>query len=240
MVILGGLELVAAGYVINELSKDGKQKRSNSDDKRRHSHKHHHQKESPPRRPRPQQYLSLPQGVPPRAQSAPPPGGPGAWRPMPGAFPQSQPQAHQTWQAPVQHGPPIAAQHSGWQPSPLVHRPTGEAMDYYNNHPAAQAQQRPFPQQPRAMSRERKRSDANARFDSAYPPSIRTPRYSAQQTASQTNHVGMPDPRYAELSGDAFSSRQSFERQRPYATSVASTEYEPVGHSQSPPPPYHI
>ena len=100
MVICGGLEILAAGYVINAMHKDDKKNiRRNSDDhrrKKRHDHSHSH---SRPSRPPHQNSLGPPQ-QPYRPMSAPPP--------------QSRPQQRPPQQWPAQARPPTKAEQAMW------------------------------------------------------------------------------------------------------------------------------
>ena len=77
MVLLGGLEIVAAGYVLNELNKNDKKAagRRNSDGRRKkHRHHHHNSHSRPnPNRPSTTQGLAPPPYGPVRPNSAPPP-----------------------------------------------------------------------------------------------------------------------------------------------------------------------
>lgn len=120
MVIFGGLEILAAGYVLNEINKDDKKAKSESrPHRRKHEHRHSPSRPSRPQTQTQMQSLMPPQHGPGRPSSAPPPmmrppfqGGP-QMPPMPGRPP---PQT-QSW--PVQARPPTQA----------------EAAQYYNqNH----------------------------------------------------------------------------------------------------------
>ncbi|ETN46591.1 uncharacterized protein HMPREF1541_00777 [Cyphellophora europaea CBS 101466] len=117
MVIFGGLEIVAAGYVLHELGKDEEKGRATEEARRRRrrhdSHSHHRRdSDSRPRPPRPSQHsLAPPMMPPPRPNSAPPqqpafqqhgPPPPG-WVPGPPRPPQLQQQQHSQYQQP---GPP--------------------------------------------------------------------------------------------------------------------------------------
>ncbi|KIW90737.1 uncharacterized protein Z519_08520 [Cladophialophora bantiana CBS 173.52] len=111
MVILGGLELVAAGYLLKEIHNDSKEEQEREREKRRrrrrHSREDHHRPhrydDPNPNRPSrpPQQQLHPPQqpGGPPRPYSAPPPQNRPSMMPMAVA---SAPM----WHPPQQHGLP--------------------------------------------------------------------------------------------------------------------------------------
>ena len=109
MVILGGLEIVAAGYLLKELhgdSKEEERERERRRRRRRNSREDHHRPhrydDSPPSRPsRPSQQLMPPQQGPSRPYSAPPPQN----RPqmMPVAMAAT---AAAAWPRPSHHGPP--------------------------------------------------------------------------------------------------------------------------------------
>ncbi|KAJ9604437.1 hypothetical protein H2200_011273 [Cladophialophora chaetospira] len=142
MVILGGLEIVAAGYLLKELRGDSKEEEERERERRRrrrhHSrddhHRPHRDDDSPPRRPsRPSQQLLPPQQGPPRPYSAPPPQNrpqmlPVAmaataatmWpRPQQGPPPQGPPQSYPTWpQGPPQQQSQQMMQQRPPQPQP--------------------------------------------------------------------------------------------------------------------------
>ena len=111
MVILGGLELVAAGYVLHELGKDEDKAKDGRRRRHRHgSHSSHHRRDSDSR-PRPSrpsaQSLAPPVTGPARPNSAPPPqafhsGGPSMYQnPRPQQQPPFQgPPNPQTWPQP--------------------------------------------------------------------------------------------------------------------------------------------
>ncbi len=157
MVILGGLELVAAGYLLKEVAKDSKEEEERDRDRRRrrrrrHSrddHHHHHHSggrydDSPlsrPNRPPHQNSLYPPSG-PPRPNSAPP-----AQNGRPPMPPGPPPPNNMMWQQQQQHpqtypqGPPPS--HGTW-PLPQQQPP------HYPQWPAKPPQQQhqhPRPQQ---------------------------------------------------------------------------------------------
>src|SRR5271156_1188847 len=140
MVILGGLELVAAGYILSELNKDNKKERERRN--RKDDRKHHHQHESPPRK-RPQQNLSPSQVPPPRPHSAPPPGHPPPmWQPLPVPYPP------QYWQPQPQ--PQHAPYPPSWQPQPppqgYLDLKTGKVQQnlYPPDHPLARSAEQTY------------------------------------------------------------------------------------------------
>ncbi|KIY03880.1 uncharacterized protein Z520_00571 [Fonsecaea multimorphosa CBS 102226] len=127
MVILGGLELVAAGYILKEMHNDGKEEEREREKRRRrrrhsredHHRPHHHDDPSPnrPSRPPQQQQLRPPQqpGGPPRPYSAPPPQNRPPMMPMAAAsVPMWHPQQQQG--PPPQQGPPQS--HGTWPQGP--------------------------------------------------------------------------------------------------------------------------
>jgi hypothetical protein len=165
MVIFGGLELVAAGYVLHELGKDEDKARDARDD--RHRRRRHHSSSRPPRRdsdsrprpPRPstQQLLAPPVMGPPRPNSAPPQQfqqRPPNMQGMigPGPFP---PQHQQQQPYPVQ-GPPNA---QTWpfqaQRPPMSHpqqAPNAGPMFRPQDFPPNPHQAPPFQQRPPQIS----------------------------------------------------------------------------------------
>lgn len=157
MVLLGGLEFVAAGYVLNELGKDSKKDvkkhRPQSRDRKHHEkkhrkHDHHHHDSSDsspsphrmrPTRPPQQQSLRPPQSIPARPYSAPPPGSRPMWQPQP--F-QGQPQQ--------------------WQPNPVAYHSPQQAPIPY---PPQQMPNHPPPQAPRPNN-----NVQTPHFNPLYPP----------------------------------------------------------------------
>jgi hypothetical protein len=167
MVIFGGLELVAAGYVLHELRKDEEKPRSSEERRRRHRHgshsNSHHRRDSDnrPRPPRPDT-LAPPIVAPLRPNSAPPqqtfqpphPGGGGPFPPGPwmNQMPIQQKQQNppfpsiphpQTWPHPSGGGNPQIPP-SQQNPS----RPMYLASDFPPNPHAQQQQMQPQPQRP--------------------------------------------------------------------------------------------
>jgi hypothetical protein len=135
MVILGGLEIVAAGYILNEIKKDDK--RSKSEERRRrkrHEQRHDSHSSSRPSGPTTQGGQLIPPGYAHRPNSAPPP----KMRPQyPAQHPPMPMLGHgpmqtQTW--PAQARPPTKAEVGQW----------------YNQRPpqAQRPQQRPQPPMP--------------------------------------------------------------------------------------------
>jgi hypothetical protein len=124
MVIFGGLEILAAGYVLNELGKDEDKAKQNAERRRRRHHHHHHQDDSDirhrPQRP-PQHSLAPPTVGPPRPNSAPPvqplyqqpQPRPGPWQNPP------HPQSQRPQQLPVQRPPNVQS----WPQQPPARPP---------------------------------------------------------------------------------------------------------------------
>ncbi|KAK5047124.1 hypothetical protein LTR84_007067 [Exophiala bonariae] len=176
MVIFGGLELVAAGYVLHELHKDDEKPRSSEDRRRRrhrhdsqsHSHSHHRRdSDNRPRPPRPET-LALPIMAPLRPNSAPPQqtfqprpggggGGGGPFPPGPGGpWMNQMPIQHQQQRPP--NPPPQGLPHPQTWPHPNANngpqnqppnRPMYLASDFPPNpHQQQQAPPPPPQQQP--------------------------------------------------------------------------------------------
>lgn len=240
MVLLGGLEFVAAGYVLNELNKDSKKDtkkhrdskdgkhRDSKDGKHRKKHrKHDHHYDSSdsspsphrmrPSRPPQQQSLRPPQSGPARPYSAPPP----ASRPM--------------WQP-----PPFQGQPQHWQPNPIAYHPPQQAPVPY---PPQQMPNRPPPQIPRPSF-----NAPAAHINPLYPPpgtyidmktgqiqhNLYPPGHEAARSQSDIGfsnvvmnvmdhqHVPSPQPGYSELDNE---------------TPGRYRRYDEKASAQSPPPP---
>lgn len=150
MVILGGLELVAAGYLLKEMHNDKKEEEERERDRERRRRRRHHSREdrhrphrhddSSPERPsrpqQPQQHLYPPQhpGGPPRPYSAPPP--------------QNRPQMVPGAAMGAAVGAAVAA--PMWHPPPQHMPNPAQARPQTNGTWTLQQQQRP-PQQPQQM-----------------------------------------------------------------------------------------
>lgn len=250
MVLLGGLEFVAAGYVLNELNKDSKKdvkkRRTDSKDRRdrKDSRKHHHRRDSTssPHRPRPQQQQNLlpPQMPPPRPMSAPPQMPHPGWQPQPFQGHQQQWHPNPGSNRPVQQPPmPYHPPQPQFQPMPAprpamnsVYPPAGTYIDLktgkvqHNLYP---------PDHPlhRSVDAERMRGE-----DGAYPLDKAAARsYSFQPDGAQSDRlmytpytmpppsVPSPRPGYMELDAETPG------RFRPYDEKRDRPPF-------SPPPPY--
>jgi hypothetical protein len=183
MVLLGGLEFVAAGYVLNELNKDNKKpakKHSDGKHRKKHrKHEHHHRDSSSsssspdrmrPSRPPQQQTLRPPQSGPARPYSAPPPGSRPMWQPQP--F-QGQPQ--------------------NWQPNPIAYHPPQQAPVPYPpqqmlNRPPQQMPNRPPQQMPNRPPQQ---------MPNHPPPQIPRPTFNIQ--APQINPLYPPAGTYIDM-----------------------------------------
>lgn len=133
MVIFGGLELVAAGYVLHELNKDEEKPRSSEDRRRRrrhgsHSHSHSHHRRDSDNRPRPPRPDTLappimgpmrPNSAPPQQTFQPHPGGAGGgpFPPGPGPWMNQMPIQQQQQQRPP-NPPPQGLPHPQTWPHP--------------------------------------------------------------------------------------------------------------------------
>ncbi|KAH0844332.1 hypothetical protein FOPE_09796 [Fonsecaea pedrosoi] len=167
MVILGGLELVAAGYLLKEIHNDSKEEQERDRERRRrrrrhsredHHRPHHYDDPSPnrPSRPYQQQQLRPPQqpGGPPRPYSAPPP----------------------------QNRPPImpvaVANAPMWHPQPQQGLPPQQGpLQSYGTWPQGppsqqQQQQRPSQPQPQWQGSPPPQNNINANF---VPPPLQRP-----------------------------------------------------------------
>jgi len=150
MVILGGLEIVAAGYLLKELHGDSKEdeerrRRRRRREERDDRHRPHRHDDSPPGRPtsRPpqQQQLRPPQQGPSRPYSAPPPQNrpPMSFPAAAGAMGAAATAAHMWHQPPPQQGMPQS--YGTWpQGPPQQQHPQQQVMQQ-------QQQQRPPQQQ---------------------------------------------------------------------------------------------
>ncbi|RVX71900.1 hypothetical protein B0A52_04299 [Exophiala mesophila] len=159
MVIFGGLEIVAAGYVLHELGKDEEKARALREQRRRrtgsHSHSHHRRdSDSRPRPHRPSQPgLAPPNLGPPRPSSAPPQQiyGPGQQAPPPGPW-MNQPQRPPPLPLPNHQMPPSQGlPHPQSWSQPPGPRPLYLASEYPQD---PRLQQRPPQQQPQQQQQQ--------------------------------------------------------------------------------------
>ncbi|EXJ84548.1 hypothetical protein A1O3_05217 [Capronia epimyces CBS 606.96] len=255
MVLLGGLELVAAGYILKEIGKDSKaeeeererqREREKRRRRRRHSrddHDHHHHgryEGSPPSRPSRPQYQQQQQQA--SQQLRPPPHPAGPPRPYSAPPPQNRP-------------PLVTPSPSGWQPpqqphpfssQPQFHPPLQSQGTWPQQQP--QLQQWQQPQRPQQIPVQRPNGNSNNVFvpqppqPSAtwYPPpgmhidlktgKVQTNMYPPEMLETQTSN----QPQKRRDTADSRDQNRNDGRQQQWGHSISSTYTQPQ-HSYSQP-----
>ena len=221
MVILGGLELVAAGVILHkynkgkEREKELEREQDRRSRERRHDRKHHHhRRDSPPQHMRKEQSLYPPQSQVPRAQSAPPPGYAPNWQLQPTYYPS------QSWQPQQNEKTPA------WHPQPTYYPLSRQAQAQAPAQPQHQPNLYPSHHDDAALSDLLQRHPPHADVQ----PSVRTqPRPTA---------VAPPDPSYAELSADGPRNHNAHPNTSPHVSFAVPGDGLHDGRRPDPPPAY--